>query len=102
MFYRERAAGMYSAGPYAIAQVLFADSLTILNGVEYWKCLFLSETIPRAFLGKRWSVSSVGTNSRTLRGLPFAGLDRDSICFRPDYAILPHHLFNDWLGMDSC
>ncbi|KAF8032639.1 hypothetical protein BT93_D1534 [Corymbia citriodora subsp. variegata] len=50
VYYRERAAGMYSAFPYAMAQVAIEIPYTLLQAVIYW-------TIKFAMMGYEWTAT---------------------------------------------
>ncbi len=53
IFYRERAAGMYAAVPYAIAQVL-THSLTLLFSMRYCPHVCSEKRCLKNHVGHRW------------------------------------------------
>lgn len=74
VFYRERAAGMYSAMPYAIAQVTYGGNLG----------------------------SAVSFASPITQILYFSvGCHGDTLCVHPNHILHPHCLCHDELPMDS-
>ena len=87
VFYRERAAGMYSAFPYAFGQVICVTLFTIV--------------VPSLWT---WRMKSEFFWPKNLTILPcfFAGRDWISLYLCPDFAIWSVSLFNDWIWVDCC
>jgi hypothetical protein len=81
VFYRERAAGMYSAMPYAIAQV---------------------KKKINELLRKRTKRQGAICSPMLLKFYAFAGGHRDPLRISPSIVLHPHSICHDELPMDCC